>query len=426
MLLSIASLVTTSSCVGPPRLWAPHQRTRAHLPVLGRLRRSTLRSVAVHSLERRVDLPSTPSDLTIDALQRVRIDRSARSNDPQSPCWPGEGGRGASSISSPIQIQIRPRLSQAWHREPTRAYIARKRASDKSWPYAILEGEAPIAARIVGLDPGLGVLHADQLNRDSLSAALMEPIRPLVDRYVFELLARRTFAANDFFETRQGVCRVTPPLARELAGATLDWGRAAGRVAEDVARRLADDAGAGPVPTPVSGRNRSAGRRTRASVEPSTPRASRSRGCSQCGSPTTRARRTCSAACETAARQDQDRGGFYGFGAEASPACGRLAWSRLAMRRASRSAGSSASASGRRTRGTPRTRSERTPRPSGEKYCRSSKTCCYESWFGVRALRSPTALGYGAERRFHMNGGGHWWQVSPHDHPCARTTRWPN
>lgn len=39
-----------------------------------------------------------------------------------------------------------------------------------------------MAARVVGLDPGMGVLHADQPNRDSLAADLMEPIRPLVDR----------------------------------------------------------------------------------------------------------------------------------------------------------------------------------------------------------------------------------------------------
>jgi CRISPR-associated endonuclease Cas1 len=180
--------------------------------------------------------------------------------------------------------------------------------------YAILEAEATIAARIVGLDPGLGVLHADQLNRDSLSADLMEPVRPLVDRCVFELLDRRTFAADDFFETRQGVCRVTPPVARELAGAALDWGRAVGRVAEDVARRLADDAGSGHVPTPVSGRNRAAGRRDNGPRRQGAPRPSGSRGCSQCGAPTTAARRTCSEACDVQARQEQDRSAFYGSG----------------------------------------------------------------------------------------------------------------
>ena len=128
--------------------------------------------------------------------------------------------------------------------------------------YAILEGEATIAARIVGLDPGIGLLHADQLNRDSLAADLMEPVRPLVDRYVLRLLTERSFAAADFYETRQGVCRVTPPLARELAG---DVGRVGprrgsrrrGRRAAPGARTRA---AARRIPTPVSGRNRSAGR----------------------------------------------------------------------------------------------------------------------------------------------------------------------
>ena len=64
----------------------------------------------------------------------------------------------------------------------------------------------------------------------------MEPVRPLVDRYAFEFLARRSFALDDFYETRQGVCRVTPPLVRELALTAPDWGRAVGPVAEDVAR----------------------------------------------------------------------------------------------------------------------------------------------------------------------------------------------
>lgn len=70
--------------------------------------------------------------------------------------------------------------------------------------YALLEGEAAIAARIVGLDPGLGVLHADQDSRDSLATDLMEPARPLVDRFALELLADRFFASADFHETRQG------------------------------------------------------------------------------------------------------------------------------------------------------------------------------------------------------------------------------
>ena len=105
-----------------------------------------------------------------------------------------------------------------------------------NYVYAILGGEASIAGRLVGLDPGLGVMHADQLNRDSLAADLMEPIRPLVDHFVLGLLADRFFSAADFFETRQGACRITPALARDLTATAPVWARAVGRVAEDVCR----------------------------------------------------------------------------------------------------------------------------------------------------------------------------------------------
>ncbi len=171
-----------------------------------------------------------------------------------------------------------------------------------SYLYAVLEGEASIAARIVGLDPGMGVLHADQPNRDSLATDLMEPVRPLVDRYVLELLARRTFAADDFYETRQGVCRITPPLARELVRTSPEWGRAVGRVAEDVARLLEPGGRPGRgAATPLSGRNRSAGRGVHGrEFTPRLPAVASA--CSTCGGPTSRGRQTCSPACETEAR----------------------------------------------------------------------------------------------------------------------------
>jgi CRISPR/Cas system-associated endonuclease Cas1 len=42
--------------------------------------------------------------------------------------------------------------------------------------YAIVEFEARLAAAELGLDPGLGVLHKDTPNRDSLACDL--PARP--------------------------------------------------------------------------------------------------------------------------------------------------------------------------------------------------------------------------------------------------------
>ena len=47
--------------------------------------------------------------------------------------------------------------------------------------YALLESEARLAVAALGLDPGLGVLHADTPARDSLACDVMEPVRPMVD-----------------------------------------------------------------------------------------------------------------------------------------------------------------------------------------------------------------------------------------------------
>ena len=104
--------------------------------------------------------------------------------------------------------------------------------------YAILEAEARIAALAVGLDPVLGLLHADRPNRDSLACDLMEPVRPAVDRYVLELLSRRTFTKEDVFELLDGQCRLLPPLTHDLAVTAARWARLVRPVADEVADRL--------------------------------------------------------------------------------------------------------------------------------------------------------------------------------------------
>jgi hypothetical protein len=141
--------------------------------------------------------------------------------------------------------------------------------------YAILEAEARIAALRMGLDPGLGVLHADQRARDSLPCDLMEAVRPKVDAFVLELLASRTFRKTDLFETREGICRLMPPFTHELAETSALWARELGPVTERVAKELfastrrKSNMGAtsnqkahskNTIPTPLTESNRSAGR----------------------------------------------------------------------------------------------------------------------------------------------------------------------
>ena len=93
----------------------------------------------------------------------------------------------------------------------------------RNYLFACLESEARLALLAFGLDPSLGVLHADQRNRDSLALDAMEPVRGDVDAFLLDLLEDRTFTARDFGELPNGVCRIAAPLTHELALTLPHW-----------------------------------------------------------------------------------------------------------------------------------------------------------------------------------------------------------
>jgi hypothetical protein len=104
--------------------------------------------------------------------------------------------------------------------------------------YALLEAEARLAALAIGLDPTLGVLHMDTDARDSLACDLMEPVRPIVDAYVLDWLARGPLTRNWFFEQPNGNCRLMSSLATQLAETTGMWRQAVAPFAEWVVHAL--------------------------------------------------------------------------------------------------------------------------------------------------------------------------------------------
>jgi CRISPR-associated endonuclease Cas1 len=104
--------------------------------------------------------------------------------------------------------------------------------------YAILEAETTIALMTMGLDPGMGFFHVDSPQRQSLSADVMEVIRPEADAFLLALLSERVFRAAEFFERRDGVCRLMAPMAAELSNTARQWGEAVAPVVEWVAERL--------------------------------------------------------------------------------------------------------------------------------------------------------------------------------------------
>ena len=104
--------------------------------------------------------------------------------------------------------------------------------------YRLLEAEGRLACLAVGLDPGLGILHADLKGRDSMVLDVMEAVRPVVDGYVLDLFGARPLMKTDFAEDRRGALRVLPPLTHRVAEAMPAWGQTLGPVVEHVARTL--------------------------------------------------------------------------------------------------------------------------------------------------------------------------------------------
>jgi CRISPR-associated endonuclease Cas1 len=105
--------------------------------------------------------------------------------------------------------------------------------------YRLLEAEGRLATLTVGLDPGLGILHADMRARDGFVLDLIEACRPISDGHILQLIQERTFPRLDFGEDSRGIVRVLPPLSHRLAEWMPFYGAALAPVVEKVREMLA-------------------------------------------------------------------------------------------------------------------------------------------------------------------------------------------
>jgi CRISPR/Cas system-associated endonuclease Cas1 len=102
--------------------------------------------------------------------------------------------------------------------------------------YAILESEMTIALLAQGLDPGIGMVHADIDGRASLALDAIEAIRPHVEYWLFTYLQATAFANRDFHELPDGEVRLSHPLTSHLAHTAALWRKASEPIAEWLAR----------------------------------------------------------------------------------------------------------------------------------------------------------------------------------------------
>jgi CRISPR-associated endonuclease Cas1 len=104
--------------------------------------------------------------------------------------------------------------------------------------YGILESEARLNAVAMGLDPAIGFLHVDTPNRDSLACDLMEICRPNCDAFVLNWLQSEPLRRSDFWEDRNGNCRLVSSLAIKLGETADTWRRLVSPIAEYCAQEL--------------------------------------------------------------------------------------------------------------------------------------------------------------------------------------------
>ena len=193
------------------------------------------------------------------------------------------------------------RVPDHWHnfgqRRSTQSASGRRAVNPHNailnYLYSLLEGEASLALRAVGLDPGLGIVHLDTYARDSLSLDLMEAARPEVDGYVLNLLQDHRFRASDFHETKSGGCQISKPLAHALSETATTWRTHLALPAESLARLVSagTEANVKHLTTPLTQSNR-----RRAKGATWTPRAGESglaSNCQRCGDSLDSKRKLC-------------------------------------------------------------------------------------------------------------------------------------
>jgi CRISP-associated protein Cas1 len=89
-----------------------------------------------------------------------------------------------------------------------------------NYAYGVLTARTHIALMASGYDPNLGIVHENAQSRGLFPNFVldsMEPMRPVVDRAVLELISDTILIPADFSIQHDGTCRVNPELARRVA-----------------------------------------------------------------------------------------------------------------------------------------------------------------------------------------------------------------
>ena len=182
---------------------ADDPRAASHLArwfVIGKV--ANARALLVRSAREQKDAPPDLHDASSRLAERlVDLGRADLSLETVR----GHEGEAAAGYFAAFDAMIRPpdpafRFTTRSRRPPLDAVNALL-----SFTYALLRHDCASALAAVGLDPGVGYLHADRPGRPSLALDLMEEFRPaLADRLVLALINRAQVAAGGFVRDAAG------------------------------------------------------------------------------------------------------------------------------------------------------------------------------------------------------------------------------
>ncbi len=150
--------------------------------------------------------------------------------------------------TQPVNFPKKERVPEHWRSFGSRSSALTRGPRHASNPanamlnylYGILEGEAAIALTAVGLDAGMGFMHADQQSRNSLALDVMEAVRPDVDAWLLSTLRSRVFVRREFFEDTDGHVRLMVELRNALSGSSPLWAKALAPHVEFIAHTLSN------------------------------------------------------------------------------------------------------------------------------------------------------------------------------------------
>lgn len=86
-----------------------------------------------------------------------------------------------------------------------------------NYAYAVKLAELKVRAIADGYDPTLGVMHNSHRGSPAWVLDMIELERSAVDASILQFVRDHTFAAADFVLRKDGVCRLSPQLARKVA-----------------------------------------------------------------------------------------------------------------------------------------------------------------------------------------------------------------